>query len=96
MMRLFSLLVALSPLVVARLLHSIPEDPHAFPKFRVSFLDALPSDTARQWLTHGLRGGLLEFLDHPWNDDSPREIDGAALISTKDVRPCQTCLGPEA
>ena len=87
-MRLSLSLAALSPLVVARLLHSVPEDPHAFPKSRVSFLDAIPFDTARQWFTHGLRGGLLEFLDQPWNDDSPREIDGSGLIPTQeDVRP---------
>ena len=91
-MRLVSLLASLSPLTVARLLHSVPEDPHAFPKFRVSFLNALSTDTAHQWSTHGLRGGLLEFLDQPWNDDSPREIDGGVLVSTQDVRPCQKCL----
>lgn len=54
----------------ARLLHSVPEDPYAFPKFRVAFLNGLPvlNETAQRWLTEGLRGGELEFLDQPWKD----------------------------
>lgn len=54
----------------ARLLHSVPEDPYAFPKFRVAFLNGLPvlNETAQRWLAEGLRGGELEFLDQPWKD----------------------------
>lgn len=51
--------------VIARLLHSLPEDTHAFPKFRVAFLNSLPvlTDTAEQWLKSGIQGGELEFLE---------------------------------
>ncbi|KAG6818188.1 hypothetical protein H0H87_000093 [Tephrocybe sp. NHM501043] len=54
----------------ARLLHSLPDDPYAYPKFRVAFLNRLPllTDTAHRWLADGLRGGELEFLDQPWTD----------------------------
>ncbi len=54
----------------ARLLHSLPEDIHAFPKYAVEFLNGLPvlNETAVRWLKHGLRGGELEFLDQPWED----------------------------
>lgn len=53
--------------IFARLLHSLPEDTYAFPKFRVAFLNSLPvlNDTAQRWLRDGLHGGELEFLDHP-------------------------------
>ena len=46
----------------------IPEDPHAFPKYDVTFLNGLPvlNETAERWLHHGLHGGLLEFLEEPW------------------------------
>lgn len=68
--------------VTARLLHSLPEDTYAFPKFRVAFLNGLPvlNVTAEKWLKEGLRGGQLEFLDQPWKDDTshspsyPKEI----------------------
>src|SRR6266550_2131690 len=57
------LLLLHAALVSARLFHSLPHDTLAFPKFRVSFLDARPvsDDTARLWLSHGLRGGQPEF-----------------------------------
>jgi hypothetical protein len=66
----------------ASLLHSVPEDLYAFPKYRVTFLNGLPvlNDTAEHWLQHGLRGGELEFLEQPWADPAqpdagaPREI----------------------
>ena len=50
----------------------VPEDPYAFPKYRVTFLNGLPvlNETAQRWLQHGLRGGELEFLDQPWGEDS--------------------------
>ncbi|KAG6854624.1 hypothetical protein C0991_004226 [Blastosporella zonata] len=70
-MRLLIFATALAgPAHAARLLHSLPEDAHAFPKFRVAFLNRLPllADTAQRWLTNGLRGGELEFLDQPWTD----------------------------
>ena len=58
----------------ARLLHSLPEDTYAFPKFRVSFLNSLPvlNATAERWLKEGLPGGELEFLDKPWRDTDRR------------------------
>ncbi|KXN85466.1 hypothetical protein AN958_11270 [Leucoagaricus sp. SymC.cos] len=51
----------------ARLLHSLPEDTYAFPKFRVAFLNSLPvlNETAERWLKDGLPGGELEFLEQP-------------------------------
>lgn len=56
----------------ARLLHSLPEDTYAFPKFRVAFLNGLPllNETAERWLKEGLRGGELEFLGQPSTDDT--------------------------
>lgn len=58
-------LVLASHGVAARLLHSIPEDTHAFPKFRVAFLNSLPilRETADQWFKSGIQGGELEFLE---------------------------------
>ncbi|KAJ8457197.1 hypothetical protein ONZ51_g11673 [Trametes cubensis] len=66
-----SLPLSLALLVSARLHHSrVPEDPYAFPKYRVSFLHGLPvlNQTAERWLREGLRGGEAEFLDHPWQE----------------------------
>ncbi|OCH95009.1 hypothetical protein OBBRIDRAFT_768589 [Obba rivulosa] len=66
---LLSLSVALP--AAARLHHSlVPEDPYAFPKYRVTFLNGLPlrNETAERWLHEGLRGGELEFADQPWKD----------------------------
>lgn len=59
--------LAVIPLISARLLHSLPEDTYAFPKYKVSFLSQLPlaNKTAEHWLKHGLTGGLSEFLDQP-------------------------------
>jgi protein OS-9 len=44
-----------------------PEDLFAFPRYSVSFLNGLPidNDTAQNWLTYGLKGGLDEFLGRP-------------------------------
>ncbi|KAJ7709999.1 hypothetical protein B0H17DRAFT_915783 [Mycena rosella] len=63
-------LLLLLPLAAARILHSLPDDPFAFPKYRVDFLNHLPvaNDTAQRWLSNGLRGGVREFLDQPWDD----------------------------
>ena len=46
----------------------IPEDPHAFPKYDVTFLNGHPvlNETAERWLRDGLKGGLLEFVEEPW------------------------------
>ncbi|KAF9453222.1 hypothetical protein P691DRAFT_781706 [Macrolepiota fuliginosa MF-IS2] len=51
--------------VVARLLHSLPEDTYAFPKFRVAFLNSLPvlNETVERWLNDGIPGGEFEFLE---------------------------------
>jgi hypothetical protein len=71
-MRVCLFVAALLAAADARLLHSLPEDTYAFPKFRVSFLNGLPvlNETAERWLAEGLRGGELEFLDQPWKDGS--------------------------
>ncbi|EGN95410.1 hypothetical protein SERLA73DRAFT_186387 [Serpula lacrymans var. lacrymans S7.3] len=69
----FALAVCVGLLPVqARLLYSGPEDVHAFPKHRVTFLNNLPvlNETAQRWLRDGLRGGAREFLDETWNDDA--------------------------
>ncbi|KAI0748246.1 glucosidase II beta subunit-like protein-domain-containing protein [Daedaleopsis nitida] len=75
-------------LVSARLHHSrVPEDPFAFPKYRVSFLNGLPvlNETAERWLQHGLRGGELEFLEQPWNE-SPWPNNPPKGIGSSDDR----------
>ena len=58
----------------ARLLHSLPEDTYAFPKYRVAFLNGLPvlRETAERWLRDGLRGGEPEFLDQTWEQGNLR------------------------
>ncbi|KAJ2936729.1 hypothetical protein H1R20_g360, partial [Candolleomyces eurysporus] len=66
------LLALLAPgLLAAARVHSLPEDPHANPKYRVTYLNGLPvlGDTAARWLRQGLRGGEAEFLDQPWQQD---------------------------
>lgn len=68
----FSLLpLSLCLLAAARLHHSlVPEDPYAFPKYKVTFLNGLPvlNETAQRWLQEGLSGGELEFLEQPWRE----------------------------
>ena len=97
--------LSLSLLVSARVHHSrVPEDPYAFPKYRVSFLNGLPllNDTAQRWLQDGLRGGENEFLDRPWDVDegingqksSPfQQIDSGEQTETTLVRspPALSC-----
>ena len=80
-----SFLFALSILQAsARLLHSLPEDTYAFPKFCVAFLNSLPvlNATAERWLKEGLLGGELEFLDKPW-----RDIDRRSSSHPKEIGP---------
>ncbi|KIY62956.1 hypothetical protein CYLTODRAFT_426514 [Cylindrobasidium torrendii FP15055 ss-10] len=82
MMPMDRLLYFLLPaLVVSKLLHSLPEDTHAFPKYKVSFLSHLPlaNTTAEKWLSAGLEGGEREFLDQPF---VPRK----AIESGEDAR----------
>lgn len=64
-----TMLLLFLPLVASRILNS-PEDPFAFPKYRVDFLNHLPlaNHTAQHWLANGLRGGVREFLDQPWDN----------------------------
>ncbi|KAJ6630701.1 hypothetical protein B0H10DRAFT_1982444, partial [Mycena sp. CBHHK59/15] len=40
--------------------------------YKVAFLNhlPLPNLTAQRWLDEGLRGGVREFLDQPWDDES--------------------------
>jgi protein OS-9 len=92
---LLSLLLPLNSLLVAaRLLHSLPDDLYAFPKYRVTFLNGLPllNETAERWLREGLRGGEAEFLDHPtqWEEPSPyKHIDsgeGATVCPQLSIR----------
>ncbi|KAI0065449.1 hypothetical protein BV25DRAFT_1868736 [Artomyces pyxidatus] len=64
--------------VAARAAH-LPEDPFAFPKFRVSFLNGQPvlNETAQRWLRDGLHGCEPEFLDQPWHEarwDTPSPL----------------------
>ena len=80
-----SFLLALAILQAsARLLHSLPEDTYAFPKFRVAFLNSIPvlNATAERWLKEGLPGGELEFLDKPW-----RHIDRRSSSQPKEIGP---------
>ncbi|TFY57281.1 hypothetical protein EVJ58_g7116 [Rhodofomes roseus] len=61
--------LSLSLLVSASLHRSLlPEDPYAFPKYRVTYLNGLPvlNETADRWLREGLKGGQPEFLDEAW------------------------------
>jgi len=93
-MRFFVICLALSLQVTARLHHSlIPEDPYAFPKYHVAFLNGLPvlNDTAHHWLRDGLQGGELEFLDEPWQSEHAtqstfKQIDGGD--PTTEVHSC--------
>lgn len=91
-MRVKSLSFAILPaslwtLVTARLHDSlVPEDPYAFPKYRVVYLNGLPvlNETAQRWLQTGLRGGEAEFLEQhveagsPWSNPAVKSIDGGA------------------
>ena len=83
-MRICFLLAASLLPASARLLHSLPEDSYAFPKFRVAFLNSLPvlNETAERWLKEGLPGGELEFLDKPW-----RDIDRRSSSQPKEIGP---------
>ncbi|KAI0006085.1 hypothetical protein BJV74DRAFT_792485 [Russula compacta] len=90
MCALFSLLLLFPPFALARILHSLPDDPYAFPKYRVTFLNGLPllNETAERWLREGLRGGEAEFLDHPtpWQEPSPfKHIDAGEGTTTANV-----------
>ena len=68
-------LLSLCGLVAAAGPHwSLAEDPYAFPKYRVSFLNGLPvlNATAERWLAGGLEGGEREFLERDWHDEDKR------------------------
>ncbi|KAK0210661.1 hypothetical protein DFS33DRAFT_1252254 [Desarmillaria ectypa] len=68
---------------LGRLLHSLPEDTYAFPKYKVSFLNNLPilNQTAERWLEHGLDGGEAQFLDQPYSVQSQSIESGDAEVS---------------
>jgi protein OS-9 len=76
----------------ARLLHSLPEDTYAFPKYRVTFLNGLPilRETAQRWLQEGLHGGESEFLDQPWTERNLR-----APSSLKGIGDGEVCASVE-
>lgn len=77
---------------------SIPEDPYAFPKYRVSFLNgfALPNSTAQRWLADGLAGGEQEFLSKiPSASSAPaRSIDSAVSVSDDVAIPAPAAVRP--
>lgn len=98
-MRAASLRIVLS-LVVATSAHSadlyfpsIPEDPYAFPKYRVSFLNgfSLSNATAQQWLAQGLKGGEPEFLG---KESAP--ADRASTPSPRSIEPGQQPVAHES
>lgn len=72
---------------------SIPEDPYAFPKYRLSFLNgfSLPNATAQRWLTEGLKGGEAEFLGKEYtsadrvNALSPKAIEPGHPVATSNL-----------
>ena len=85
-------------LVAARLHNSlVPEDPYAFPKYRVAFLNGLPvvNETAERWLEHGLHGGELEFLDQPWEDGAQWRVPPVKSIEggTQEEQPGAAQVG---
>ncbi|KAL0947009.1 hypothetical protein HGRIS_013153 [Hohenbuehelia grisea] len=94
--------LVLASLSSARLLHSLPEDPYAFPKYRVTYLNGLPllNKTADRWLKEGLKGGELEFLDQPWKEEtwqtpeSPKEIGSGDSQATLATPPSGTPSAP--
>lgn len=89
---------SLLAVVSARLHHSlVPDDPYAFPKYRVTFLNGLPilNETVQRWMADGLRGGEAEFLDQPWEHDvwqsSPfKGIEGAQQDVIAPPKVCHT------
>ncbi|KAL6305427.1 hypothetical protein BKA93DRAFT_779785 [Sparassis latifolia] len=94
----FLLLSICSP-VIARLHHSlVPEDPYAFPKFRVAFLNGLPvlNDTAERWLNDGLRGGEPEFLDQTWRDPQWQASQFKSIEGAEDTKSPSAPAPPRA
>ncbi|KAG7452600.1 uncharacterized protein BT62DRAFT_989723 [Guyanagaster necrorhizus] len=69
---------------LGRLLHSLPEDTYAFPKYKVSFLNSLPilNQTAERWLKDGLDGGEAQFLEQPYSMQSQSIESGDAEETT--------------
>lgn len=88
--------------LAARFSQALPDDLHAFPKYRVTFLNGLPllNDTAQKWLADGLRGGELEFLDKPWTEDTTRPftsikgIDSGSTLDNASPASVGTTLTP--
>lgn len=62
--------ISLVDLVHTRSVHALPEDPAAFPKYKVSYLNGLPvqKSTVEGWLKDGLHGGEAEFMEQPWSE----------------------------
>jgi len=94
--RLLLALAACIPIACTKFLHSLPEDPYAFPKYKVAFLNNLPiqNETAERWLHEGLLGGEPEFLEADWtwtadtaSTGSRKEIGGGS-----DAEPEKVCL----
>jgi hypothetical protein len=83
----------LAALVAATLVHAVHhsvyfEDIHAFPKYAVHFLNALPIDnhTALSWLTSGHVRELDHFLDLT-PPSTPPPLDNALLSPDDEVLP---------
>lgn len=74
---------------VSARLHSLPEDPYAFPKFGVTFLNNQPllNETAEHWLKHGLSGGEDEFLGELWQRDGQHLSQQRKGIGSSDTLP---------
>ena len=96
-------LLSLCGLVVAAGPHwSLAEDPFAFPKYRVSFLNGLPvlNETAERWIAHGLKGGEREFLDQSWrgSDQNDQQAHVVQSIDSGDASPevASVCVHPPA
>ncbi|KAF8320093.1 hypothetical protein DL93DRAFT_2164265 [Clavulina sp. PMI_390] len=82
----FRLVLSLVTLANAHDLYfpSIPEDPFAFPKYRLSFLNgfSLDNSTAKRWLAEGLPGGEAEFLGK-----DPTTASSASATSHQSIDP---------
>lgn len=97
MLLLIASLVALSSTACARF--GGIQDVDSFPKYSVSFLNALPvtNETAQSWLQHGLAGGESEFLEAAptpslkriESGDEPSEYQNSGSPQVRRLPACQ-------